>query len=113
MVIVRDALQFEDLRHMAARMFGDLVKVVVDVDRELIAVDAELHADLEALLLQDGSQQRSLWGINLYPDLPVDACVEFDSLINLRPSQGNRSRSVEDEAIRKKIAAVIDKRLVR
>ena len=112
MVIVRDALKIEDLRHMAARMFGDLVKVVVDVDRELIAVDAELHSDLEALLLQDGSQQRSLWGINLYPDLPADAFIEFDSLINLRPSQRNRSRGVEDEAIRKKIAAVIEKRLV-
>ena len=113
MVIIRDVLKFEDLRQMAARMFGDLVKVVVDVDRGLIAVDAELHADLEALLLQDGSQQRSLWGINLYPDMPGDAFIEFDSLINIRPSQGNRSRGVEDEALRKHITAVIEQRFVR
>ena len=66
MTIVTDTLKLEDLKHMAARMFGDLVKAVVDVDRKLMAVDAELHADLEALLLQDGSAQSSLWGINLY-----------------------------------------------
>ena len=113
MVIIRDTLAFEELRQMAARRFGDMVKAVVDVDRELIAVDAELHADLEALLLGDGSQQRSLWGINLYPERQGDESIEFDSLINIRPSQGNRSRGVEQESIRKNIAAVVDKRLVR
>lgn len=113
MVIIRETLKFDELKHMAARGFGDMVKAVVDVDRELIAVDAELHADLEALLLGDGSQQRSLWGINLYPEMPGDASIEFDSLINIRPSQGNRSRGVEQESIRKNIAAVVDKRLVR
>jgi len=56
-------------KKVAANMFGNMVKAVVDVDRELIAVDAELHSDLEALLLDDGSKQRSLWGINLYPEM--------------------------------------------
>ena len=113
MVIVRETLRFDELKQMAARRFGDMVKAVVDVDRELIAVDAELHADLEALLLGDGSQQRSLWGINLYPEMQGDGSIEFDSLINIRPSQGNRSRGVEQESIRKNIAAVVEKRLVR
>ena len=98
---------------MAARLFGDFVKAVVDVDRELLAVDAELHADLEAALLQDGSEQRSVWGINLYPDVPADQFIEFDSLINIRPSQANKSRGVEDEAIRKKIVAIVEKRILR
>ena len=113
MVIVRDTLKFEELKQMAARRFGDMVKAVVDVDQELIAVDAEIHADLEALLLGDGSQQKSLWGINLYPEMQADEAIEFDSLINIRPSQGNRSRGVEQEPIRKKIAAIVEKRLVR
>ena len=113
MVIIRETLKFDELKQMAVRGFGDMVKAVVDVDRELIAVDAELHADLEALLLGDGSQQRSLWGINLYPERQGDESIEFDSLINIRPSQGNRSRGVEQESIRKKIAAVVEKRLVR
>lgn len=111
MIIVRERLTLQALKQMAAGMFGDFVKAVVDVDRDLLAVDAELHSDLEALLLQDGSQQKHLWGINLYPDLPDDQCIEFDSMINMRPSQGNRSRSVDDEALRQRIRAVVRKRL--
>ena len=112
-MIVRATLTFEDLKRMAARMFGDFVKAVVDVDRELLAVDAELHADLEAVLLQDGSAQRNLWGINLYPGVPADQFIEFDSMINMRPSQANRSRGVDDEALRKRIAAVVKMRIAR
>lgn len=112
-MIIRETLTFLELKQMAARMFGDFVKAVVDVDRELIAVDAELHADLEAVLLQDGSAQRSLWGINLYPDAPADQFIEFDSMINLRPSQANRSRGVEDEAVRRRIMAIVEKRIAK
>ena len=113
MIIVRDSLKLEDLKQMAARMFGDLVKAVVDVDRELLAVDAELHADLEAALLEDGSEQRSVWGINLYPAVPSDQFIEFDSMINMRPSQANTSRGVEDEATRQKIIAIVQRRIAR
>ena len=73
------------------------------------AVDAELHSDLEALLLDDGSKQKGLWGVNLYPEMSGDEFVEFDSMINLRPSQGNRSRGVEDEKTRKKIMEIVEK----
>jgi len=100
------------LKTMAAATFGDMVKAVVDVDRELIAVDGELHSDLEALLLEDGSRQKNLWGINLYPDLKDEDFVELDSLINIRPSQGNRSRGVENEEIRKKILHIVAKRII-
>ena len=65
MIIIRDVLTLDELKQMAARMFGDMVKAVVDVDRKILTVDAELHADLEALLLEDGSQQRNLWGIKI------------------------------------------------
>ena len=111
MKIISDRLSREALQQLAAARFGDLVKAVVDVDRKLIAVDAELHADLEALLLEDGSDQHSLWGINLYPELKEDERVEFDSMINMRPSQGNRSRGVDDEALRKKILAIVAERI--
>ena len=113
MIIIRDTLKFEELMRMAAGMFGDFVKAVVDADRQLLAVDAELHADLEALLLEDGSKQKSLWGINLYPEAEAGQFVEFDSMINMRPSQANKSRGVEDEAIRKKIIMIVEKRIPR
>jgi len=93
---------------MASDRFGDMVKAVVDVERGVMAVDAELHADQEALLISEGSQQSDLWGINLYPDLDGEDFVEFDSMINLRPSQGNRSRGVEDQNLRARILSIVD-----
>ncbi len=112
MKIIREVLKLQELNEMAVGLFGDMVKAVVDIDRQLVAVNAELHSDLEALLLEDGSEQKNLWGINLYPELRDDQFIEFDSMINMRPSQGNRSRGVDSEDIRKKIVAVIEKRIV-
>ena len=96
---------------MAAELFGDMVKGVVDVEREVVALGAELHADLEALLMENGSNQRNLWGINLYPALSGDGFLEFDSMINLRPSQGNKSRGVDDASVRTRIAEIVGRRI--
>lgn len=90
-----------------------MVKAVVDIERELVALDGELHSDLEALLLESGSRQGNLWGINLYPHLPPAEFIEFDSLINVRPSQGNRSRGVEKEELRRQITVIVQKRISR
>ena len=109
--IIKDKLAFNELKPMASRIFENMVKAVVDIDRDLIALDAELHSDLEALLLQEGSKQDNLWGINLYPELSGEEFIEFDSMINIRPSQRNRSRGVENEAVRGKITAVVQKRI--
>ena len=92
---------------MAEARFGDMVKAVADVRRGLLAVSGELHSDEEALLLDDGSRQEDLWGINLYPAETGDAWIEFDSMINVRPSQGNRSRGVESAATREAIRRVV------
>ena len=111
MKIVNQQLTLSELSQMAGAGFGNLVKAVVDVDRELLAVDSELHSDLEALLLENGSKQKNLWGINLYPEMKGDDFVEFDSMINMRPAQGNRSRSVDSPEIRKMIMSVVSKRV--
>ena len=113
MEIVKNLLEINKLKEMAAHTFGNLVKAVVDVDKGLLAVDAELHSDLEALLLENGSKQKNLWGINLYPDASVEEFIEFDSVINMRPSQNNRSRGVEDEQIRSKLTELVNKRIKR
>ena len=113
MKIVTDTITIDEIKKMAADMFGDMVKAVVDVERGIVAVDAELHSDLEALLLDDGSKQKNLWGINIYPELVQDEFVEFDSLINIRPSQGNRSRGVADKALCSKIIGIVTKKVKR
>lgn len=89
----------------------ELIKAVVDLEREIIALGGELHADEEALLLEDGSQQQNLWGINIYPDKIRNEWIEFDSMINIRPRHGNRSRSVEDPLKRQKIIEIVNKLL--
>ncbi len=113
MKIITQTITLDEIKIMAEAMFGDLVKAVVDIDRELIAVDGELHSDLEALLLQDGSKQKNLWGINLYPELQKEDFLEFDSVINIRPSQGNQSRNVDDQDIRRKIVEIVNKKVKR
>jgi hypothetical protein len=107
--IITNEISIRELQQMAVATFGDMVKAVVDVERDIIAVDAELHADLEAALLADGSNQKNLWGINFYPDIQGDDSVEFDSLINMKPSQGNRSRGVDDANIREQILDLVRK----
>jgi hypothetical protein len=73
-----------------------------------------MHADEEALLLGEGSPQASLWGINLYPaEFGSSRFIEFDSLINIRPRQGNRTRSVDDAAARAAITAIVDRLVTR
>ena len=113
MQIITDMLSSNDLKKMAINRFGDIVKAAVDIDRELIAVDAELHSDLEAALLENGSSQKNIWGINFYPELSGKDFIEFDSMINVRPSQGNRSRGVENEEIQTKIIQIVAKRIER
>jgi len=109
MKIIKDKISIAELNEMAIRKFGNLVKAVVDVKNQIMAVDADLHADEEAVLLENGSLQKDLWGINIYPELTGSDFVEFDSLINLRPSQGNRSRGVDDAEIKKKILEIVNR----
>src|SRR5262245_42545409 len=111
--IVREPVSLESIRRAAQEQFGDFIKAVVDVGQGLMALGGELHADEEALLLQHGARQADLWGINLYPDRAVPEFVEFDSMINVRPSQGNRSRGVEDAAIRRQIHDIVVRLVVR
>lgn len=108
-VSVKKKTSRERLLKHAKALFGNFVKAVVDVEKEIIAFGGELHADGVALLIQKGSEQKNLWGINLYPELTGEDWLEFDSMINLRPSQGNRSRGVEDRRIREKIRKIVDK----
>jgi hypothetical protein len=102
-----------ELQKMATDTFGDLVKAVVDVRLAIMAIDAELHADEEALLLGNDSDQNDLWGINLYPEIEGEGFVEYDSMINLRPSRGNRSRRVEDPEVRDHIQKIVADLVIR
>ena len=107
MQILRQPLSRDELKLIAQNTFGDMVKCVADVRRNLLAIDADLHADLERLLLDDGSDQADLWGFNLGVNEKGDDFVEFDSLINIRSWQGNPSRDVLDQDVRAAIKRIV------
>jgi hypothetical protein len=110
-ITAAEPITLDELQRLAPGRFRDFVKGVVDLKRGVLLIDADLHADQEAALLADGSTQRDLWGINLYPHLDDPDWIEFDSMINLRPSFGNRSRGVDDaptqDAIRALVASLV------
>jgi hypothetical protein len=105
-VFVESRLDRADLRRLVEQHFEDMVKYVVDVARGVAAVGGELHADEEALLLEHGSRQEDLWGANYYPGRGEAACIEYTSLINIRPAQGNRSMRIEDESVRSRLREI-------
>jgi hypothetical protein len=107
-VTASEPIAIGELRALVPGRFRDFIKGVVDLRRGILLLDADMHADQEAALLADGSDQRDLWGINLYPQLEGADFLEFDSLINLRPSFGNRSRGVDDAATRAAVTALIE-----
>lgn len=108
MTIVEQSISVTELEKMSKKMFGGLVKAVVDIDKGIMAVDAPMHSDQEEQLLYQGSEQKHLWGINLFPDqFGKDTFIVFDSMINMRPNWGNYSRGVEDAQVREQIIKIV------
>jgi hypothetical protein len=107
-ILVKEPILLEILKSIANENDSDLVKAVVDIKLQIIAIGGYMHADEERLLLEEGSMQDNLWGINIYPDKDRKNWIEFDSMINIRSRQNNRSRGVEDLDIQKKIIEIVD-----
>lgn len=102
-VLIAERISEGDLAELVERFFLDMVKYVVDLERGVAGVGGELHADAEQLLLEDGSRQEDLWGANYYPGRGEADCIEYTSLINIRPSQGNRSMVIEEASTRDRV----------
>ena len=111
--IVKQPISREELKSIAQERYGDLVKAVVDVEQGIMVIGGELHADEEVLLMeQESSRREHTWGINLYTEKTGEDFLEFDSMVNLKPSFGNRSRNVENSEIREKIKVIVGKLIV-
>jgi len=105
-VVVDRRIDPAELRRIVALYFGDMVKVVIDVRRRVAAVGGELHADAEQVLLAQDSAQADLWGANYFPGRGPDGCIEYTALINIRPSQGNRSMEIQDADTRQTVREI-------
>ena len=106
-IIIRETITTEQIAKMLESL-ENYVKVAVDTEREVLAGGGVLHADCEAELLADGSNQDDIWGADWIPDTKQ---VRFEALINIRPRQGNRSMRIEDEQTRTKVETVIHRYL--
>jgi len=110
MIVVKDKIKILELQEMAKKMRPNLVKAMVDVQKEIMAVDGGLHADLmEFLIDTENSDPKNVWGINLYPDESSENFIEFDSVMNIRPDLGNKSRGVESVELQNKIKEIVIK----
>ncbi len=111
--IVKDSINKKELIDMTKGQFGDLLKAVVDVEQEIMAVGGEMHADEEVILMeQEDSKREYTWGINLYPEKSGEELIEFDSIINIKPSYNNGSREVENPEVREKIKIIVNRLIV-
>lgn len=110
MEIIKDKIEMAELKEMSGKMFGNLIKAMVDIEKEIMAVDAPMHSDLlEFLIEKENCEPKNLWGINIYPDTKKENFIEYDSVMNIKPAFGNRSRDVEDEKIKEKIKEIVNK----
>ncbi len=108
--IIKDPITKEDLAEIAKNGFGEFVKAVVDLEQGIMAVGGELHADEEVVLSeQHGSKRENVWGINIYPEKSGEEWIEFNSMVNIKPHLGNRSRDIADEVVKEKVRSVVKK----
>ncbi len=110
-ILLAERIEATVLARLVREQFGDMVKFVADVDRGMVAIGGQLHADAEHALLESGSRQSSLWGANYYPGRGRDDCIEFTSLINIRPAQGNPGMEIGDAAIRERVRSLAFSRI--
>ena len=106
--IIKNKISLAEVKELALNNYGDMIKAVVDIEQKITALGGEFHADAEKLLLENGSRQADLWGINLYPEKNSAEFIEYNSLINIRPKAGNRKIDIEIPEIKEKIKTIIN-----
>jgi hypothetical protein len=111
--IIKDKISLDELKTLAHEQYGDIIKAVVDIEKGIMGVGGELHVDIQSLLIEkENSQGENTWGINLYLDKSGEDFVEFDSMINLKPAMGNKTRGVENLEIQNKIRKIVNTLIV-
>ena len=105
--IINQSISEKELRDLAKEYYGDLIKGVVDLERELVALGGEMHADAEEALLKNGSKQSDLWGFNILLDKNKEECLIYESFINIRPRDNNRDLEVKNPEIRQEMKRII------
>ncbi len=106
---MREPILLADVKKSAEAWHGDMVKAVADIERGIFALGGEWHMDANNVLIADGSEQKNLWGFNIYPASEGESSLEYISLVNIRPAQGNRGMAIADAAVREAVKAIVKK----
>ena len=110
-LIVRQPVNEATLRALARAWHGDVIKGVADIRQETLALGGAWHKEAKARLIEDGSNEKDIWGFLLYPRETGLKAIEYSAHINIRPLQGNFTREITKEdiqiAIRKIVALSI------
>ncbi len=109
--IINSKISKKDLQEIAKDFYGYMVKGVVDIELEILAMGGEYHMDANNVLIENGSIQKNVWGFNWYFEKIGDERIEYVSLINIRPKEGNRVMEVQDLSLRDKMKSIILKYL--
>ncbi len=110
--IVTDNIPLSELREVAKEFYGEMIKGVVDVEKEIVAFGGEWHMDANTILIENGSKQNTVWGFNLYLDEPRESWIVCTSLINIRPHDGNRSIEVQDSVLCATMSKIVNEKIV-
>ena len=111
-IITKEKVSYGRLKEICEAWFGDMVKAVVDIEEEKIALGGDLHSEGETLLIQSGSRLYDLWGVNIYPWLDPGNRIEYTALINIRPKQSNASMEILDGAIRENVRVIVERLVI-
>ncbi len=102
-------ISVKKLEEMAQKMDGNLVKADVDIVKKVFIVDMPMHFEGEQMLLKQGSKQKDLWGINLFPaKYGTHEFIMYESMINIKVHDNNRSMTVQSDEIRAKIKSIVE-----
>ena len=109
--IIKQTISRDEVETLAKEYYEDLIKGVVDIKRELVALGGEMHADAESVLLKDGSEQSNLWGFNILLNEPKDSCLIYESFINIRPRDNNDSLEIKEPSLKETMKRIIFKKV--
>jgi hypothetical protein len=110
--IIKEKISLEEVKKMAEEQYNNMIKAVVDIEKEIMAIGGELHSDANELLSNAGSDQKNVWGINIFPGKSREEWIEFNSLINIKPKEGNLDMDIKLNEVKNKIEEIVNKLIV-
>lgn len=111
--IIKEPVGLDTVAEIAKEFYGEMIKGVADIEREIIALGGEWHRDAREVLLKDGSSKENTWGFRFYLDRPKESDIEYVSHINIRPTEGNHDIYIEDPGIRERVKDLVDKLILK